>query len=93
MARRQLAEARVEGQRILHATEGAVREDAELLSADERKTIPASQAALKAAIEGDDLEQLRAATHALEEVTAEFAQRRMNRAIGSAMKGHRADEF
>jgi len=93
VARRQIAEARVEGQRILHATEGAVREDHELLTADERVAIPAGQAALKAAIDGDDLERLRAATHQLEEVTAEFAQRRMNRAIGSAMKGHRADEF
>jgi molecular chaperone HscA len=93
VARRQLAEARVEGQRILHATQGAIREDAELLTPDERVAIPAGQAELAAAIAGDDLERLRAATHQLEEVTAEFAQRRMNRAIGSAMKGHRADEF
>jgi molecular chaperone HscA len=93
VARRQLAEARVEGQRILHATEGAIREDDELLTGEERQAIPAGQAELKAAIDGSDVDRLRAATHALEEATAEFAQRRMNRAIGSAMKGHRADEF
>ncbi len=56
VARRQLAEARVEGQRILHATEGAVREDGELLNAGGRRKagIPAGQAStLKAnAIDG-----------------------------------------
>ncbi len=93
VARRQLAEARVEGKRILNAAQSAMREDGELLTADEGKAIPTAQAALAAAIEGDDLEQLRAATHQLEEVTAEFAQRRMNRAIGGALAGHRADEF
>jgi molecular chaperone HscA len=91
--RRQLADARVEGQRILHATQAAVRQDGEQLLAEERPAIEASVAALETAIQGTEIEGLRAATHALEAATAEFAQRRMNRAIGAALHGHRADEF
>jgi molecular chaperone HscA len=91
--KRQLAEARVDGRRILNAAQGAVREDGELLEAQERVAIAAAEAALRLAIEGNDLERLRETTHGLEEATAEFAQRRMNRAIGSALAGHRADEF
>jgi molecular chaperone HscA len=91
--RRMLAEGRVEAERILHATATALQEDGDLVSATERADIEARIQAVHAAAGSSDPEALRDATHALEEATSPLAQRRMNRAIGKALHGHRPEEF
>ena len=91
--RRLLAEGRVEAERLLHATEAALRTDPGLVLADELRAIETRMAALRAAIAGTDTESLREASSALEAATAAFAQQRMNSAIGKALQGHRAEDF
>jgi molecular chaperone HscA len=86
--RRALADARVEAQRILHATKKSLGEDADLLQPDERVLVAgavdelqaAIQSATAAAVIQGRIDALDAATHA-------WAGRRMNRAIKRAISG------
>src|SRR5437773_6749440 len=64
MLARALAEAQVEADRILAATESALRVDGDLLSADERSRIDAVLSDVKQAREGTDHQALRASVDA-----------------------------
>jgi molecular chaperone HscA len=91
--RRLLAEARVEAERLLGSTEKAVSEDADLLTPEARDAIERAQAALRAALPGEDLRVLQQTAGELDLATQEFAQQRMNRAVQAALAGHRVEEF
>ena len=91
MLARALAEAQVEADRILAATEAALRADGDLLSPDERRQIDDAIAALKAARSRTDHQALRAAVERVNQVTGEFAARRMDRSVRGALAGKRVD--
>jgi molecular chaperone HscA len=85
---RQLAEQRVEAERILMATRGALAASPELLAEGEREAIEASMAALERLRAGDEHAAIRAGIEALDRTSKEFAARRMNRALELGFKGH-----
>lgn len=93
MKSRALAEERVEAQRLLEATRSALATDGELLSPDERAAIDALMAQVEAAAAGEDHVAIKAAVEALSHGTDEFAARRMDRSIRSALAGRKVQEI
>jgi len=91
MVVRALAEARVEAERIVDATEGALRSDGDLLTAAERIPIEHALAAVRRLAGQDDHHVLAAAVAALNAATEEFAARRMNRGVERALTGRSVD--
>jgi molecular chaperone HscA len=85
---RALAEARVEAQRMLLATQSALDADGDLLSAQERAHIDALMTSLRAiAANSLDAAAIEAATEALANGTETFAAERMNHSIQKALSG------
>jgi molecular chaperone HscA len=94
MTARNLAEARVDGQRLVEAAEAALAENgALLLSAEELQAIENRLADLKLALQGADLTAVKRATEALNKGTVEFAARRMDQSVKKALTGHKLDEL
>jgi len=91
MVARATAEARVEAERIIDATEGALRSDGDLLSDSERIPIEQALAAVRRVAGQDDHRALVDAVSALNAATEEFAARRMNRGVGRALTGRSVD--
>lgn len=92
MERRLLLEARVEGNRVILALEAALGKDRDLLLEGEQEKIKTAQEKLREALKGTDRDQIHGLIERLEQVTHPFAQRRMDRAIEAALKGHSLDE-
>ena len=85
---RRLRDAQVEATRILLATDKAFDSDADLLDAEERVRIEQALAALRhAASSASKASLVEAAISALDDATHDWAGRRMNRAIQSAIAG------
>ncbi len=84
---RALAEARVEADRMLLATQSALDADGDLLSEDERIHIDALMQALRLQGAVADAPALEAATQILAKGTEAFAAQRMNRGIRKALAG------
>ncbi|TWG82088.1 chaperone protein HscA [Cupriavidus gilardii J11] len=93
MKSRALAEERVEAQRLLEATRSSLATDGELLSPAERAAIDALMAQVEAAAAGEDHVAIKAAVEALSHGTDEFAARRMDRSIRSALAGRKVQEI
>jgi molecular chaperone HscA len=87
MQARALAEAQVDADRMLLATQSALAADADLLSANERAQIDSLMAGLADARAHGDAASIEAATKALAQGTEEFAAQRMNRGIQQALAG------
>lgn len=87
MARRLLAEARVEARRNLLALDAALAKDGSLLSTEERGAFDAVRARIEAAMAGEDRDEINAAAEALETLSKPFAERRMDRGIREALSG------
>jgi len=87
MARRLLAEARVEAKRNMLALDAALARDGALLSAGEREVLDSARGRLETAIAGDDRDEINAAAEALETLSKPFAERRMDRGIREALSG------
>jgi molecular chaperone HscA len=87
MRARALAEARVDGDRMLLATQSALGADGDLLTAHDRAHIDALMAAVEAARPLEDAAAIEAATQALAQGTEAFAAMRMNRGIQKALAG------
>jgi molecular chaperone HscA len=90
---RALQEARVEGERMLAATESALAADGDLLEAAERAAIDADLAALRAAVAGADHRQVKSAIDRVNRVTEPFAARRMDRTVRRALAGRSVETF
>jgi molecular chaperone HscA len=88
---RALAEAQVEADRIVAATEAALRSDGDLLTPAERSQINDAVAAVKRRRTDSDHLTLRASVEALNTATDEFAARRMDRSMRAALAGKRVD--
>ncbi len=89
---RVLAEQRVEAEGLLASLAGALARDADLAAGEERAAIDRAVAGLEAARRGDDHRAIKAAIGKLNEVTADFAERRMDRAVSGALTGRTLDQ-
>lgn len=87
LRKRALLEQRVEAERILQALDVALRQDGELLSEEETQPIVEARAALQAARTGVDHRLIADCITALDVVSKEFAQRRMNAGLSRAVTG------
>jgi molecular chaperone HscA len=92
MRARALREQQVEAQRLIEATQTALRTDADLLSNEERSAIDTLMQRLGESAAGDDTAAIKAAIDELARGTDEFAARRMDRSIRTALAGRRIDE-
>ena len=93
-ATRKLQELRVDAQRSVEAVEAALAENGEqLLDRAEIESLQQAAGAVKAVVETDDADAIRHASEALEQASAEFAQRRMDAGIQRALAGHALDDL
>jgi len=92
-AQRQLLEARVEAESILHATAKAERLHEQLLDAEERATIERAADELRAAAAGSDHNRIRDLIEALNEASRPFAQRIMDAGIKKALETRSVGEI
>jgi len=93
MEARALAEAQVDGERMLAATASALDSDGDLLPPDERASIDAAMATVRRLAAGADRHALSAAVAALNGATEEFAARRMDRSVAGALAGRSVDSL
>lgn len=89
---RKVAEQKVDGLRVLESLDGALAEDAALLSEEEQQAISSAQAALREALAGSDAQPIAEAIKQLDQVTQNFAAQRMDKSIRQALTGHSVDE-
>ncbi|MBC7501272.1 MAG: Fe-S protein assembly chaperone HscA [Herminiimonas sp.] len=92
MVVRALREEQVEAQRILLATQSALDADGALLSDDERVEVNDLLDAVRLRADSDDHSAIKSAVEALAAGTEEFAARRMDRSVRTALAGKRLDE-
>ncbi|CNI35996.1 Fe-S protein assembly chaperone HscA [Yersinia mollaretii] len=89
---RKLAEQQVEASRVLESLQGALAEDAALLSEQENTAIAQAITLLQQQMQGNDPHAIEAAIKALDAQTQDFAARRMDASIRRALAGHSVDE-
>ena len=87
MRARALVEARVDADRLIMATQSALKVDGDLLSAQERSSMDAAMQLLLASKGSDDAAAIEAHMKALALATESFAAMRMNRGIAQALAG------
>jgi molecular chaperone HscA len=87
MKSRSLAEAQVDADRMIMATQSALDKDADLLSPEELAEINALMLDLSKTRSNGDAAAIEAATVALAKATESFAAMRMNRGIQKALAG------
>ena len=93
MRLRALREEQVEAERIINATEAALKADSGLLADEEIQSIQALIADVRATVGGSDHLAIKAAVEALARGTEEFAARRMDQSVKRALSGKRLDEL
>ena len=92
MRARELRESKVEARRVIESTKSALAEDGDLLNDEERREVDALIEALLAVLEKDDADAVKAASDRLAKGTETLAERRMDRAIRSALAGRSVDD-
>jgi len=92
LAARKLQENRVEGERVLLATETSLLAAPELISEAERGAIASAMQALAQSVLGTDAARIQLRIEDLDHATKEFAERRMNLAISKAIEGKNLGE-
>src|SRR3984957_12402580 len=91
---RQVIESRTEADTILHATEKTLRDPrSSELSADERRSIDESVAALRAAVATTDYKLIRQRIDELNQATMHLAEILMNSALQTAVQGKRLEDI
>jgi molecular chaperone HscA len=90
---RALQEQVVEAERLLEATTQALAVDSELLTPDERKRIDEAMTSLAGLKTGSDARAIRSAIDALARATDDFAARRMDKSVRSALAGRKLNEI
>jgi molecular chaperone HscA len=90
---RMLSENRVEAERIITALKKAISESRELINDEELAKLEAGVAELEQAKAGTNPRAIRDRIDALDQVSAEFAVRRMNQSISSALEGRSAKDL
>ncbi|MDG1644759.1 Fe-S protein assembly chaperone HscA [Klebsiella huaxiensis] len=89
---RMLAEQKVEAARVLESLVSALAADAALLSAAERQAIDDAAEQVRTAAAGDDADAIKEAIKNIDTQTQEFAARRMDQSVRTALKGQSVDE-
>ncbi len=87
LAARQLRERITDAERVMAATEAALKVDGDLLDEDERAELDGALKALRAAVAAQDGKMVHLRTEGLDRATQPLAERRMDRAVQHAMKG------
>jgi len=90
---RLLAEARVEAERIIVELQSAMKSDVQVLLEGEKAWFERQIQVVRNAINGDDRDYIDAEAQELGRISQNFAERRMDRAIGSALKGANVNEL
>ena len=90
---RQVREARVEADMILHATRESLAREAALLEPGESERLHAALAALESARGGEDYVAIRDAVERLSHETEPFARRIMDRSLTEALANRRLEEL
>ena len=93
MKMRALREEQVEAERILLASQSALDADGDLLSTDERAAIAELMDSLRQTARGEDQAAIKAAVDALGKGTEDFAARRMDRSVRTALAGKKLDQI
>jgi molecular chaperone HscA len=92
-AQRSLREKQVEGLRHLEALQAALRQDGDsLLNEQERAALVATMAELDKALKGEDATLIERLTERLNDESREFAARRMDAGIRTALAGKQLDK-
>jgi molecular chaperone DnaK (HSP70) len=92
-AARQLIEARIEAETLLHGSDSARESHGQLLDDAEIQTIDAAAGSLREACQGDDYNHIRDLTEKLNEASGPFAQRIMDASIKVAVSTRNVDEL
>lgn len=92
MQQRLLREQQVEAQRVHEAVSAALSADAHLLATSELQAIEAALHQLQLVATGDNTNEIKAAIERTNQLTDEFAARRMDMSIRLALRGHNVDE-
>jgi molecular chaperone HscA len=87
MEARALREQQVDGERLLEAVSAALAADGDLLDAPERSHIETYMQRLRQAVATGDADAIKDAIVTLNQVTADFAARRMDQSIRMALAG------
>jgi len=93
IAHRRLSEARVEGERVREALQGALSTDAALLQADEKARLDAASQHLEQCLAGSDADAISKAAEAVEAAAEPLVQRRMDSALRRAIAGRSIDDL
>ncbi len=73
-ARREAVEAKNQAEALIHSTEKSLKDYGDKVSGDDKAAIETALAALKAAVEGDDAEDIKAKTQTLAEASMKLGQ-------------------
>jgi len=87
MQQRALVEARTEGRLLLDTTENFLQKNSDRLSAEEIGQTRAAMSRLAALMESGSKDEVHAAVENLNDISRPYAERLMDEAIGTAMKG------
>ncbi|MBV7315158.1 Fe-S protein assembly chaperone HscA [Shewanella sp. NIFS-20-20] len=90
---RMLTEQKVEAARVIESLTSALAKDGQLLSSSEHAAITAAMQALASAASGDDAKAITDAIEAVDVQTQEFAARRMDNSIKTALTGQSVDNI
>ncbi|PKY10224.1 Fe-S protein assembly chaperone HscA [Acidithiobacillus marinus] len=93
VAQRRLSEARVEGERVLEALQGALQSDAALLDSTEQARLDAARQDLEQFLAGSDADAIQKAAEAVEAAAEPLVQRRMDSALQRAIAGRSIDDL
>jgi molecular chaperone HscA len=93
MESRALREAQLEATQLIDALASARKVDSRLLSAEEASRIADVVARLQSAISDGSSNQIHSLSEELNQVSGDFAARRMDLTIGEALRGHSIDEI
>ena len=87
---RLLIDARIEAEQIANQVRKAIAVDAAMLEGDEQTEIEELLSALEEAMNGRDRHRISELSHRIDEVSAPFAQRRIERDLELAIQGKAA---
>jgi molecular chaperone HscA len=94
MVARALREQQTEAAQLLEAVDNALQQNGEeLLDAAAQERIRVSMDSLRAVIEGSDHQAIKRAVEALNSASTEFAQRRMDQSVKTALAGHKLSDL
>jgi len=89
---RLLIEATIEAQQVLKALSDSLEQDREMATEEEIYQMGQVSQALQQAIEAKERKKISDLTHRLDEVSAPFAQRRIERDLAIALEGRQTDD-